>query len=66
MYMNCSSIVDEVMLWAYSGGEEHFVLPPKQSNLDLCALWCLLSLLQLIGSSESQVQPLIHTQSMTL
>lgn len=32
------------MLWADSGRAVYFVPPPKRSNLDLCALWCLLSL----------------------
>lgn len=51
------------MLSADSGRTAEFVPPPKRNNLDLCALWRLLSLLQLIGSSESHVEPLIHIQS---
>lgn len=35
--------------------------PPRRSSLDLGALRGLLSLLQLIGSSESRVQSLINT-----
>lgn len=41
---------------------DYLVSPPKRSNLDLCAVCCLHSLLQLIGSFEILAEHLVHIQ----